>query len=261
MYFRSSPSEKTRLSHMAGVAYYNQVDTFEVQQKILDPYLSELKGKRGVFLPGGIGRLTNYAISKGIDAHCLDLSKICEGLCKKYYPDVPFIRADMSFEREGFDFAFMEDLAWHGFSSEELKIVVNWQKVCTIYPKEINYKVIRFNSSIYEKVFAAPEEDLQRYFDKQLNSGVLDVYFNLDELDDYVIEEHTINTNNYIGTIEHLPDSNYKFLGIGNVSPKIWNSFEFSFRLHCSGYRKNFATNSRHIIQRTPQEIKPFPWD
>lgn len=229
---------------------------FEFQKKdLIDKNIHLLKGKKVIFIPGGAGRLTNYARSLGVDGYCLDASFVCKAVCEKNYPDVPFLLKDMSYEMEGFDYAVFEDVQWHLPLCDSLLAVVNWQKVTKIIPDTVTYKIIHFNSTYMDETFGWVEPEGEIYYKKQLKLGIVTHYCNLEDLDNYQIEEFSIDLNGHIGKFEHLPNPNFKYMGV--LDDHDPSSKTKIIRVHTEGLGYDYNTNSRHVVPLgIPEKIK-----
>lgn len=190
----------------------------EINSKRVDKLLDELHGKKVLFLHGGIGRLTNYARSIGIDAYCLDLSKICETLARENYPSVPFIRADTSNPQKGWDAVFIEDTNCGPGNTKYLKTASVWQNYSTIYPKTLSFYVYRFNSKKIDEAFDVPEAGGRAYFKKILEDGHVRIKMDKSEVEDLEIEEHIYDLNRPLNTsVNILPNTTHTYQGIGQA--------------------------------------------
>ena len=217
--------------------------SFQLQKSYVDQHLNEWKDRKGLFALGGVGRLTNYALSLGLEVDCMDASTLCEGVCKREYPNVNFIKANAMTPVSSYDYLFLEDLIY-GFIPTSFwgYLINNWQMYnVPIYPKYLSYNVYRFNSQELDERFYLPEETARAYIKKVLTYGHTDIYFCENELTDFTKEVINIDLNKPLPVIAHDPHEGKKYTILSRcttnpndvVRGKIFNS----------GYRKNFRTN------------------
>lgn len=191
-------------------------DVYEQGKRVIDANLAEIVGKKVIFIAGGIGRIAAYASSKGVDAYNLDISDLYQQLCFTNYPDVTYIKANMCFPIEGYDYAFFEDCITGRLFSTELLITINhWQKVAKILPKTYSLYVYRFNSPFIDSKIKAPEPEGTLYLERALNSGQIIINCDYDEVEDLDIEEILIDLNKPIHSIKVDPYTDKKYTAIG----------------------------------------------
>ena len=109
MQIKVTPNASTAMTTGWGPFFLDTQRSFKEQKSQLNLYIDELKNLRVAMIPGGIGRLTHYAREQGVDAWCIDASKLCQGLCQQIYPSVPFLLQDMSIESTEWNACFLED--------------------------------------------------------------------------------------------------------------------------------------------------------
>ena len=238
---------RTRLSN--GMICLDRVGFFkssklylEINSKRIDKLLDELHGKKVLFLYGGIGRLTNYARSIGIDAYCMDLSKMCEDVAREYYPSVPFIRADNSYPQKGWDAIFIEDTNCLD-NLKYLKVASLWQDYATIYPKTITSYTYRFNSKEIDDTFDVPETIGIEYFKNLLDYGHIQLHVDKNEIEDLEIEEHTFDLNAPLDSINIPPNTTHSYQGIGQLE---WRQYPNTDKLDMAIYNKGYFLKLPH---------------
>ena len=208
-------------------------DVYEQGKRILNTNLEEIVGKKVIFIAGGIGRIAAYASSKGVDAYNLDISDLYQKLCYKNYPDVKYIKANMCFPIEGYDYAFFENTITGGLFNKNLLININnWQKVTKILPKIYSLYVYRFNSAFIDSKIRAPEPEGTVYLEHALNSGEIMISSDYDEVENLSIEEIPLDLNKPISSITIIPDTNKKYTAIGTP-----HSIKDSFNFADTGFR------------------------
>lgn len=251
MQIKVTPNARTAMATGYGPFFLDTQKTFKEQKSQLDLYIDELKNLRVAMIPGGIGRLTHYAREQGVDAWCIDASKVCQGLCQQIYPSVPFLLQDMSIESTDWDACFLEDNIHTSSPSLILKLAYNWQKACTVYPKQYEYCVIRFNSSHLDERFEAIEEIGQKYFNKLLSTGEVNIGCSLSDFDMYDLETITVDLNRKIHDINHQPILKYKYTAVGQKT----STNRWLLRIWNSGYKDTISINSRHVIPKNIPEL------
>ena len=251
MYIKVTPNSNTAMTAGWGPFYLETQKAFNQQKSQLNLYIHELKNCRVAMLPGGIGRLTHYARTQEIDAWCIDASKICQGLCKQYYPSVPFLLQDMSIESYDWDACFLEDNIHTSNPSLILKLATNWQKVCRVYPKQYTYYILRFNSAQFDEQFDSVEKIGQQYFNKLLSSGEVNATCSLSDFDTYDLETITVDLNQRIDDINYQPLPRYKYTAIARKT----SIDQWSIRFWNSGYKDTISINSRHVLPKNIPEL------
>lgn len=219
----------------------------EINSKIVDELIDELYSKKVLFLHGGIGRLTNYARSIGIDAYCLDLSKMCETLARENYPSVPFIRADTSNPQKGWDAVFIEDTNCGPEHIKFLKTASVWQDYATIYPKTLTFYIYRFNSKYIDEAFNVPEvpgKTARAYYKKILDDGHVRIKMDKSEVEDLEIEEHTFDLNAPLNTSVYIPpNTTHSYQGIGQAQ---WRMYPDTDKIDMAIYNKGYFLKLPH---------------
>ena len=249
MYINHRESSKSTMVDI-GPFQIDFSETFDKQKLYVNKYFNEWKDLKGLFALGGVGRVANYALSLGLDVDCMDASTLCEGVCKREYPNVNFIKANAMNPVPSYDYLFLEDLVY-GFIPTSFwgHLINNWQMYnVPIYPKQLSYTVYRFNSQELDERFYLPEETGRAYIKKVLTYGLTDIYFCENEITDFTKEVINIDLNKPLPLIAHEPheDKKYTILSRCTTNPhdvvrgKIFNA----------GYRKNFRTNQ--IVVDTP---------
>ena len=182
---------------------------------IIDLHLPELVNKKVVFIAGGAGRVANYAAHKGIDSYNLDISEIYKTICANNYPKVNYIKANMCFPLEGFDYAFFEDAFCRGYTPQFYETINNWQKVTKILPLSHTLYVYRFNSKIIDEYLTTDESEGRSYIRKCLIEGKIQVFCSTNDVFDLDIEEIKFDLNNSMEgiVIEPYQDKKYTVLG------------------------------------------------
>jgi len=227
---------------------------FNYQKSIVDKYKHEWLNKKGLFVPGGVGRLANYAISIGLNVDCMDASAVCEGLCKLEYPKVTFIKANFMQPIDGYDFILFEDLITTlPMIPINAYAINNWQNErVKIYPKFKSYSIFRFNSSILDDRFYQFEETGKKYVNKLLSTGSVVIWLNPSEVEDLQIEKITIDLNKPLGKFTHLPFDNLKYTAIAYSESS--SEDKIRLRLFNSGFNKNFQTNQQIVYSPSVPE-------
>lgn len=183
---------------------------------IIDLHLSDLINKKVVFIAGGVGRIANYAAQKGIDSYNLDISDIYFSICSQNYPKVKYIKANMCYPLEGFDYAFFEDCFTNrAYNPEFFETINNWQKVTKILPLTHSLYVYRFNSEKFNQYLHADEPEGRSYIQKALRSGKISIFCSHYDVVDLDIEEITFDLNNPIPNLSVEPHSDKKYTVIG----------------------------------------------
>jgi len=232
----------------SGPFQINNKELFELQKSFVNEHKDEWSDKKGLFAPGGVGRLANYAISIGLDVDCMDASVICEGICKIEYPKVNYIKANYMLPVEGYDYIFFEDLVYTLPMIPSVAYAVNnWQnKKVQIYPKFKSYSIFRFNSSILDESFFQFEETGKKYTNSLLSSGGVNVWLNLTEVEDLHVEKFTIDLNKPLTKFQHLPVSGLTYTAIAYTESS--SKDRIRLRIFNSGFNKNFQTNQEVIL-------------
>ena len=184
---------------------------------IIDLHLPELVNKKVVFIAGGAGRVANYAAHKGIDSYNLDISEIYKTICANNYPKVNYIKANMCFPLEGFDYAFFEDCFTNrGYTPQFYETINNWQKVTKILPLSHSLYVYRFNSKTIDEYLTADESEGRSYIRKCLVDGKIHIFCSTTDVFDLDIEEIKFDFNNSMAGIfiEPYQDKKYTVLGM-----------------------------------------------
>jgi hypothetical protein len=183
---------------------------------IIDRHLSELVNKKVVFIAGGVGRIAAYAAQNGVDSYNLDISDIYETICASNYPKVKYIKANMCYPLDGFDYAVFEDCFTNrSYTSDFYENINNWQKVAKILPLTHSLYVFRFNSKQLDKYLHSDEPEGRRYTQKALSTGGIKAFCSYEDVEDLDIEEVVFNLNNPIPSlfIEPYSDKKYTVLG------------------------------------------------
>ena len=230
----------------SGPFQVNNKRLFELQKSYVNTYKDEWINKKGLFVPGGVGRLTNYALSLGLDVDCMDASSVCENICKQEYPEVNFIKANYMKPRDGYDYIFFEDLVYTVPMIPSVAYALhNWQsRMVQIFPTSKSYSVFRFNSHYLDEVFYQYEITGQKYVNKLLSNGTVDIYITPEEVEDLYVETFILDLNKPLPKFDHLPYDNKKYTAIGYTDHKDIKRL----RLFCSGFHKNFQTNQEVIL-------------
>jgi len=191
-------------------------DVLDNGKALIDQNLSLLKNKKVIFICGGIGRIAGYAASLGIDAYNLDISELYDILCKKYYPEVTYVRGNMCHSLPGYDYAVIEECLLGGhFNPMLYKDINTWQKVSTILPFQSSFWVYRFNSNFIDYKLSMPEEEGQILYTKALSNGDIKASIGFNDVEDLTIEEITFDTNKPIRHIKVDPGKQ-KYTVIGH---------------------------------------------
>lgn len=209
---------------------------------IIDLHLSDLKGKKVVFIAGGTGRIANYAAQKGVDSYNLDISDIYSSICLNNYPKVKYIKANMCYPLEGFDYAFFEDCFTNrAYNPEFFETINNWQRVCKILPHFHTIYVYRFNSDIIDSYLHSDEPEGKAYIKKSLKSGKITIFCDKDDVSDLDIEEIKINLNNTIPNLFIEPHQDKKYTVLGNP---YFQDNTIKGHLYINGVQDVFLKNS-----------------
>ena len=226
-------------------------------RELLDDNIDILYNKKVIFLPGGIGRIANYAHSIGVDAYNLDISYLYEKLSTSVYPNIKYVRANMSIPLPSYDYAIFEQAFSGGFKTNLLIDINNWQKVTNILPSTYSIFVYRCNSIILDKMVYAPEQEGQEYYRKAMANGSIDFFGNYSELEDLEIEELIIDTNRPIPKLNIKTDPNKKYTLIGrpfNKSRVISQDTFLKAKIYNKGYKQSFQNNITIRDYRLPEE-------
>lgn len=226
-------------------------------KELLDNNIDILYNKKVIFLPGGIGRIANYAHSIGIDAYSLDISNLYEKLSKSVYPNINYIKANMSIPLPSYDYAIFEQAFSGGFKSNLLIDINNWQKVTNILPSVYSIFVYRCNSTILDNIVYAPEEAGRAYYKKAMTNGSIAFFGNYSELEDLEIEEIIIDTNKSIPNLNIKTAPNKKYTLIGrpfNKSRVISQDTFLKAKIYNKGYKQSFQNNITIRDYRLPEE-------
>jgi len=227
-------------------------------KKLLDDNIDILHGKKVIFLPGGIGRIANYANTIGIYAYSLDISYLYEKLSTSVYPNIKYIRANMSIPLPSYDYAIFEQAFGGGFKTNLLIDINNWQKVTNILPSTYSIFIYRCNSIILDKMVYTPEQEGQAYYKKAMSNGSISFFGNHSELEDLEIEEIIIDTNKPIPNLNIETNPNKRYTLIGSPSNKSGMTIEDTFiktKIYNKGYQHSFVNNTMDIRNyRLPEE-------
>jgi len=226
-------------------------------KELLDNNIDILQSKKVIFLPGGIGRIANYANTIGIDAYNLDISYLYEKLSKSVYPNIKYIKANMSVPLASYDYAVFEQTFGGGFKSNLLKDINNWQTVTKILPNTYSIFIYRCNSTILDNIVYAPEQEGQAYYKKAMSNGSIAFFGNYSELEDLEIEEIVIDTNRPIPNLDIKTDPSKKYTLIGrpfNKSRVISQDTFLKAKIYNKGYKQSFQNNITIRDYRLPEE-------
>lgn len=183
---------------------------------IIDRHLTELVNKRVIFIAGGVGRIAAHAAQNGVESYNLDISDIYESLCASNYPEVKYIKANMCFPLEGFDYVFFEDCFTNrSYTPDFYESINNWQKVAKILPLTHSLYVFRFNSKQFDQYLHADEPEGKRYIQKALLTGGIKAFCSYEDIEDLDIEEVVFNLNNPIPSLFIEPHSDKKYTVLG----------------------------------------------
>lgn len=253
-----SLSSYSDIPHVAMGAFYDGTkETFEYHKKYLDSIKAKISNKKIVFMPGGVGRVANYAFSLGVDAYSLDISEIYREICQRNYPNVKTICDNMMNTHSGFDFAYLEDQRNAcPISKAFIHTVNNWQKFTKILPEVWTYKVVHFNSDWYEEQFSTFEREGQLILNKALKSGYVNVAFTADEVNDLEIETFEINLNTPINSIFHAQKK--QFMGFLNGASSS-DKNKLGVRLYCTDFESSYLSNKPIVLLPcNPDKLKKF---
>lgn len=241
------PTNQSSLSD-SGPFQVNNKRLFEIQKSFVDMYKNEWFNKKGLFVPGGVGRLTNYALSIGLDVDCMDASSVCEKICKQEYPKVNFIKANYMKPRNGYDYIFFEDLVYTVPMIPSVAYAIhNWQsRMVQVYPASKSYSVYRFNSEELDVKFYQYETTGQKYINKLLSDGSVNIYIDPNEVEDLYVETFILDLNKPLPKFDHSPYNNKKYTAIAYTES--CDKDRIRLRLFCSGFHKNFQTNQEVIL-------------
>lgn len=241
------PSDRSSMTD-SGPFQLGNKRLFELQKTTVDQYKDEWVNKKGLFAPGGVGRLTNYALSLGLDVDCMDASSVCEGICKQEYPSVNYIKANYMVPIHGYDYIFFEDLVYTlPMISSVAHAINNWQTMMVqIYPKNKSYSIYRFNSDYLDDYFYQYEETGKKYIRNLLSNGTVNIWLDPKELQDLEVENIDLDLNLPLPKFEHLPKHNLKYTAIAYTESKKDNNIRL--RLFNAGFSKNFQTNQEVIL-------------
>jgi hypothetical protein len=223
--------------------YTNNIQFYEFQCRQLDQYVEELRGKHVLFLYGGIGRLANYAKQQGILATCVDLSSINKTLAKRNYPDVPFKIHNISKPIKGWDAIYIEDMSC-AYNLKYLKVASLWQSIYTIYPKTLTYYVYRFNSLFLDQALTSAEPEGREYFKKILSLGVVRLVIDHSEMQDLLVEKHTIDLNTALTSVTIPPVTTHTYQAIGQP---LWRTLPHVDNADCTIYNEGVTITLPHV--------------
>lgn len=252
MDLRVTQNARTAMCAGFGPFYTGAISCFQDQCALLDECVDELRGKRVAFIPGGVGRVANYARSLGIDAHVIDCSKLNEQLCKRNYPEVPFHCQDMSQESDEWDAVFFEDM-YIAKPLQTLRLAANWQRVCSIYPKTFCYDTVSFDSETLHNQMQGVEPEHTAYIQAFLRRGEARIVTSLDQFDEYEQKTHCINLNQTLSDVNHEPGP-HEFFAIGFVKS---GSQDFTFYIYVDGIHERVISNQRWQFDLdAPERVK-----
>lgn len=251
------PSDRSSMTD-SGPFQLGNKRLFELQKSFVDQYREEWSNKKGLFVPGGVGRLTNYALSLGLDVDCMDASSVCEGICNQEYPSVNYIKANYMIPIPGYDYIFFEDLVYTlPMISSVAYAINNWQTMMVqVFPKTKSYSIYRFNSDYLDDYFFQYEDTGKKYIKNLLSNGSVNIWLDPIELKDLQIEKINLDLNKPIPKFEHLPKNNLKYTAIAYTESK--KDKIVRLRMFNSGFSKNFQTNEEVILPPTVPERKNY---
>ena len=246
------------IPHVATGAYYEGTkETFEYHKKYLDTIKDKIINKRIVFMPGGVGRVANYALSLGVDAYSLDISEIYQEICHRNYPNVKTICDNMMNTHSGFDFVYLEDQRNASpLSKAFVHTVNNWQKYTKILPEVWTYKVVHFNSDWYKDQFSTFEPEGQMLLKKALKSGHVNAAFTPNEVEELEIETFEINLNAPINSFFHKQKK--QFMGFLNGASSS-DINKIAVRLYCADFDISYRSNKPIVLSPwNPDKVKKY---
>ena len=248
MHLTCGNSETT--THVSkGAFHLNIKDLLAYNKKVLHSRLPELVGKKVLFMTGGVGRLANYATSLGIDSYSLDINPVYAVVCKKNYPNVTPIVGDMFKPLKGFDYIFLED-AFNTVPVDFLffQMVNHWQMVGKILPWDLKIQPISFDCSLLFDYFSYIEPDFITGINDYFNSGSMELWTRLDELDRYNTYETCIDLRTQIRHLKFQKDESFDFFGfICNITRATDKSY-VRIKLKNDGVDKKFFKFDSSLI-------------
>lgn len=210
--------------------------------KLLSPVLKQHKV---LFLPGGVGRLANYAQSLGIDATSIDASKVQETIHRRNYPHTPFIRGNMYQIRDEFSAVYIQRL---GVTYPPMLHAIPafvWNPHALVFPQSVQYYVIYFNSEALDVATQCIEPEGEQYMKRILAEGNILVTLQDHEIPDRKIETYTLNLRDAPPIINHKPDNRYQYMMISTLM----NNTEWRGYLWCEGFYQDYSNtiNQQHV--------------
>lgn len=197
-----------------GAFHLNFAESFEFNKMIIEQKQNDLIGKKVLFMTGGVGRLANFAASLGINSYSLDINSQYAEICRNNYPEVTPIVGDMLRPLKGFDYIFLED----AFNStptdfQFFQTVNHWQKAGKILPWFLTVQPISFSCSLLDEYFSSVEaealDDINDYF----NSGSMELWTRLEELDGYITHTKFLDLRTQITHLKFQKDDSFNYFG------------------------------------------------
>ena len=197
-----------------GAFHLNFAENFAYNKSLIHSRLSELVGKKVLFVTGGVGRLANYAVSLNIDSYSLDINPVYAEICKNNYPNVTPIVGDMLKPLKGFDYIFLED-AYNSTPTDFqfFQMVNHWQKAGKILPWDLKIQPISFNCSLLDDYLSSVEPDIIDDINNYFNSGSMELWTRLEELDSYDTYERCIDLRTQITHLKFQKDKSFNYFG------------------------------------------------
>ena len=248
MHLTYSNSESTPYISQ-GAFHLNFAESFEFNKMIIEQKQSELVKKKVLFVTGGVGRLANYAASLGIDSYSLDINPNYAEICRKNYPSVTPIVGDMLKPMKGFDYIFLED----AFNStppdfQFFQMVNHWQNLGKILPWFLTIQPISFNSSLIDEYFSLIEPEALDEINNYFNSGSMELWTRLDELDRYNTYTKFIDLGDYIKHLKFEKDESFNYFGfICNITRSTDKSY-IRIKLKNNGVDQKFFKFNPSLI-------------